>query len=99
MENFEFYTPTRVLFGKGQEEKVGKLIKEFGGTKVLLHYGGQSAKKSGLLDRVKGYLEAEGLEYVELGGVRANPELALVKEGVALARKEKVDFVIIHRRI
>jgi len=94
MENFEFYTPTRVLFGKGQEEKVGKLIKEFGGTKVLLHYGGQSAKKSGLLDRVKGYLEAEGLEYVELGGVRANPELALVKEGVALARKEKVDFVL-----
>ena len=94
MENFEFYTPTRVLFGKGQEENVGKLIREFGGTKVLVHYGGSSAKKSGLLDRVKAYLEAEGLEYVELGGVKANPEIALVREGVALARKEKVDFVL-----
>lgn len=94
MDNFEFYAPTRILFGKGQEENVGKLVKEFGGTKVLLHYGGASAKKSGLLDKVKSLLEAEGLEYVELGGVRPNPELALVREGIELCRKEGVDFIL-----
>ena len=92
MENFEFYTPTRVLFGKGQEENVGKLVKEFGGTKVLLHYGGQSAERSGLLGKVRKCLEAEGIEYVEFGGVQANPELPKVREGIALCLKEKVDF-------
>ena len=94
MENFEFYTPTRVLFGKGQEENVGKLVKEFGGTKVLLHYGGQSAERSGLLGKVRKCLEAEGIEYVEFGGVQANPELPKVREGIALCLKEKVDFVL-----
>ena len=94
MENFEFYTPTRVLFGRGQEENVGKLIREFGGTKVLLHYGGQSAERSGLLGRVRKYLEAEGLSYVEFGGVQANPELPKVREGIALCLKEKVDFIL-----
>ncbi len=94
MENFEFYAPTRILFGKGEEEKVGKLVKEYGGTKVLLHYGGQSAKKSGLLDKVKKLLEAEGIEYVEFGGVRANPELPMVREGIELCTREKVDFIL-----
>ncbi len=94
MENFEFYAPTRILFGKGQENNVGKLVKEFGGTKVLLHYGGASAKKSGLLDKVKGLLEEEGIAYVELGGVRPNPELDMVYKGIELCKKENVDFIL-----
>jgi len=94
MDNFIYETPTKVYFGKGEEERTGKLIKEAGATKVLLHYGGQSAKKSGLLDRIKGYLEAEDIDYIELGGVVANPELKLVREGIALGLKEGVDFVL-----
>lgn len=94
MDNFIYDTPTKVYFGKGEEQKVGKLIRELGARKVLLHYGGQSAKKSGLLDRVKGYLAEEGIDYVELGGVVANPELALVRQGIALCQKEGVDFVL-----
>ena len=94
MYNFIYETPTKVYFGKDEEQKVGKLVAEFHPNKVLLHYGGQSAKKSGLLDRVKKCLEEEGLSYVELGGVRANPELPLVREGIALCREEGVDFVL-----
>lgn len=94
MDNFIYETPTRVFFGKGEEEKTGEHVKEFGGTKVLIHYGGKSAKESGLLERVKKSLERAGLEYVELGGVVANPELKLVREGIDLCLKEKVDFVL-----
>lgn len=94
MNNFIYETPTRVFFGKGEEEKVGEHVKEFGGTKVLLHYGGKSAKASGLLDRVKESLKKAGVEFVELGGVVANPELKLVREGIELCLKEKVDFVL-----
>lgn len=94
MDNFLYETPTKVYFGRDEEKKVGKLIREFAPKKVLIHYGGNSAKRSGLLDRVKSSLEAEGLAYVELGGVRANPELPLVREGIALCQKEGVDFVL-----
>ena len=94
MNNFIYDTPTKVYFGKDEEQKVGKLIKEYGAAKVLIHYGGRSAKESGLLDRVKGYLAAENIDYVELGGVVANPELKLVREGIALCRKEGVDFIL-----
>lgn len=69
MNNFVYETPTKVYFGRGEEEKVGKLVKEYSPKKVLLHYGGKSAKESGLLDRVKKSLESEGVSYVELGGV------------------------------
>lgn len=94
MDNFIYETPTKVYFGKDEELKVGKLVAEFNPQKVLLHYGGQSAKKSGLLDRVKKCLEEEKIPYVELGGVVANPELSLVREGIALCQKEGVDFVL-----
>lgn len=94
MNNFVYETPTKVYFGRGEEEKVGKLVKEFSPNKVLLHYGGSSAKKSGLLDRVKKSLESENIQYVELGGVCPNPELKLVREGIELCRKEGVDFVL-----
>ena len=94
MGYFKYYTPTKVLFGKGQEEKVGELVKEFGGTKVLLHFGGGSVVKSGLLDLVKRKLDEQGISYVELGGVVPNPRVALVREGVELAKKEKVDMVL-----
>ena len=94
MDNFIYDVPTKVYFGKDEEKKVGKIISEFGVKKVLIHYGGQSAKKSGLLDRVKECLDAENISYVELGGVVANPELALVREGIDLCKKEGVDFVL-----
>ena len=94
MENFTFYSPTYFVFGKDEEMNAGKYIKRFGGTKVLIHYGGGSVVRSGLLDRVKKSLTDEGLAFVELGGVKPNPRSGLVYEGIELCRKEKVDFVL-----
>ena len=94
MKNFTFYSPTFFSFGKGSEHDAGMLVKRFGGSKVLLHYGGGSVIRSGLLDRVKRSLEDENLSYVILGGVRPNPRSGLVYEGIELCRKEKVDFVL-----
>lgn len=94
MNNFIYETPTKVYFGRDEEKRVGQLVAAFHPHKVLLHYGGQSAKKSGLLARVKQSLEAEGLAYVELGGVQANPVLSLVRKGIALCQAEGVDFVL-----
>ena len=94
MENFTFYSPTYFVFGKEEENNAGKYVKRFGGTKVLLHYGGGSVVRSGLLDRVKASLSAEHIPYVELGGVKPNPRSGLVYAGIELCRKEKVDFVL-----
>lgn len=94
MENFEFYSPTFFEFGKDTENKAGELVKRFGGNKVLVHYGGGSAVRSGLLDRVKASLDNENISYVELGGVKPNPRSGLVYEGIDLCKKEKVDFVL-----
>ena len=94
MYNFVYETPTKVYFGNDEELKVGKILKEFAPKKVLLHYGGQSAKKSGLLDRVKQALDDEKISYVELGGVVANPEMSLVRKGIELCLAEGVDFVL-----
>ena len=94
MENFEFYAPTRMIFGKGTHLQVGKLIREYGFKKVLVHFGGSSAKKSGLLDQIQTSLKAEGIAYVLFGGVQANPVLSMAREGIALCRKENVDFVL-----
>lgn len=94
MNNFTFYSPTYFVFGKEEENNVGKYVKRFGGSKVLIHYGGGSVVRTGLLDRVKNSLTAEGLSFVELGGVRPNPRSGLVYEGIELCRKEKVDFVL-----
>lgn len=94
MDNFIFYSPTKFVFGKDTENQSGKMVKEFGGTKVLLHYGSASAKKSGLLDRVTNSLKEEGISFVELGGVHPNPLDTLVYEGIDLCKKEKVDFIL-----
>lgn len=94
MNNFTFYSPTYFVFGKDEENSAGKYVKRFGGTKVLIHYGGGSVIRTGLLDRVKNSLAAEGIAYVELGGVKPNPRSGLVYEGIELCRREKVDFVL-----
>ena len=94
MNNFIYETPTKVYFGKDEELKVGKLVAEYKPKKVLIHYGGKSAKESGLLDRVKKCLDEEHIAYVELGGVVANPQLSLVRKGIKLCLDEGVDFVL-----
>lgn len=94
MNNFDFCSPTYFVFGKNREAETGRYVTKFGGKKVLLHYGGQSAKKSGLLDRVKKSLEEEKILYVELGGVKPNPRSGLVYEGISLCKKEQVDFIL-----
>lgn len=94
MDNFTFYSPTYFVFGQEEEKNTGHYVKRFGGSRVLVHFGGSSAKKSGLLDRVEASLKAEGLEYVELGGVRPNPRSGLVYEGIELCRKENIDFIL-----
>lgn len=94
MNNFTFYSPTYFVFGKGEEVNTGKYVKRFGGTKVLIHYGGGSVIKSGLLDRIKTSLDNYRISYVELGGVKPNPRSGLVYEGVALCKEENVDFIL-----
>ena len=94
MKNFEFYTPTRVIFGRDTETKVGELIQEYGCRKVLVHFGGQSAKKSGLLDRVYASLKEHSVDYISLGGAQPNPLLSLVEKGIALCKAEGVDFIL-----
>ena len=94
MNSFSYYSPTKVIFGKDAEEAVGQEILKWGGRKVLLHTGGASAKKSGLLDRVEASLKAAGLDYVALGGVVPNPRVSLVRQGIALCREEGVDFIL-----
>ena len=94
MENFNFYSPTFFAFGKDRESDCGELVKRFGGKKVLIHYGGGSVVRSGLLDRVKASLDKASIEYVELGGVMPNPRSGLVYEGIELCKKENVDFIL-----
>ena len=94
MKDFTYYAPTRIVFGKESEEKLPQLIQQYGGKKVLVHYGGGSARRSGLLDKVFTMLDDAGIAYVELGGVVPNPVLSLVKEGIDLCQKEKVDFIL-----
>ena len=94
MNNFDFYSPTYFAFGKDAESRAGELVKRFGGTKVLIHYGGGSVVRSGLLGRVKASLEAESIAYVELGGVMPNPRSGLVYQGIELCKAEGVDFVL-----
>lgn len=94
MENFTFYSPTFFVFGKESENQAGEYVKKFGGSKVLIHFGGSSAKKSGLLDRVEASLKKENIPFVELGGVKPNPRSGLVYEGIELCKKEKIDFIL-----
>ena len=94
MDNFTFYSPTYFVFGKDTENQTGEYVKRFGGTKVLIHYGGGSVIRSGLLDRVKVSLEKEGIAYTLLGGVQPNPRSGLVYQGIDLCRSEGVDFIL-----
>ena len=94
MNNFTFFSPTYFVFGKDEENNAGKYVKRFGGSKVLIHYGGGSVVRSGLLERVKNSLQEQGIASVELGGVKPNPRSGLVYEGIELCRKENVDFVL-----
>lgn len=93
MKNFEFCSPTKIIFGTDTEGKVGAEAKKFG-KKVLLHYGGGSIKKSGLYDKVMASLKEAGLEFVELSGVKPNPRLSLVREGIKLCKENGVDFIL-----
>ena len=94
MKDFNFYAPTRVVFGRESEAKLPELIRQYGGTKVLIHYGGGSARRYGLLDKVEQMLQEAGIDFVELGGVVPNPLLSKVREGIALCRREGVDFIL-----
>ena len=94
MDHFQIHAPTQIIFGKNTENEAGKWCKYYGAHKVLVHFGGHSAKKSGLLDRVCASLKDAGLEYVLLGGVVPNPQLSMVKKGVELCREENVDFIL-----
>ena len=94
IKDFNFYAPTRVVFGRQSEEQLPELLKANGATRVLIHYGGGSARRSGLLDKVYGLLNDAGIGYVELGGVVPNPLLSKVQEGIAFCRSEHVDFIL-----
>lgn len=94
MINFLYNTPTKVHFGKGTVDKVAGLLREQGAGKVLIHYGGRHVVQSGLLDRVIALIDEAGIEHVELGGVVANPHIGLAREGVGLAQREGVDFIL-----
>ncbi len=94
MQNFNYYAPTHVVFGRNAENEVASLVKKYGGKKVLVHYGGQSAIKSGLMAKVESQLTEAGIEYVKLGGVVPNPRLSLVRKGIDLCKAEGVDFIL-----
>ena len=94
MYHFQYFTPTKVAFGKGTVSQVAELIKEYGGSKVLIHYGGGSVIRSGLMDQIKEILDQAQIPYVMLGGAVPNPRLSLVYEGIELCKKEGVDFIL-----
>ncbi len=94
IKDFNFYAPTRVVFGRESEKKIGELVAANGGKKVLIHYGGGSAQRSGLLDVVREQLRGAGIAFCELGGVVPNPLLSKVREGIELCRNEGVDFIL-----
>ncbi|EFD01686.1 iron-containing alcohol dehydrogenase [Hungatella hathewayi] len=94
MNNFEYCVPTRVIFGRDTQKRAGELIKEYGFRKVMIHYGGGSVKRSGLLDQVTASLREAGIETVLFGGVQANPTLSKALEGMEICRREGVDFIL-----
>ena len=94
MRSFEYYTPTKVIFGKDTHLKIGEILKDYNCHKILIHYGGKSAVKSGLIDDIKKCLTDAGFDFVTLGGVVPNPRLSKVREGIALCREKKIDFIL-----
>ena len=94
MKDFSFYAPTEVVFGEKSEEQVARLVKKYGGKKVLVHYGGQSAIRSGLLVKIINQLQEAGIDFVKLGGVVPNPRLSLAQKGIELCRQKGIDFIL-----
>ena len=94
MNNFTFCTPTKVVFGRGIESKIGSTLRELGAKRVLVHFGGGSVRRSGLLGRIAQSLHEAGLSFVELGGVAPNPKLSFVRQGIELCRREGIDFIL-----
>lgn len=94
MINFDFYSPTKIFFGKERENEVGEIIKGYGFKKVLLHYGQNSINKTGLYDKVVTSLNNANVDFIELSGVEPNPKIALVRQGVKLVKEEQVDFIL-----
>ncbi len=94
LKDFNFYAPTRVVFGRDSESKIAELVKSYGGSRVLVHYGGGSAERSGLLSVVRQQLSDAGIYFIELGGVVPNPLLSKVYEGISLCRQENIDFIL-----
>lgn len=93
MENFRFSQPTDIIFGQGTETQVGDEVKKHG-SKVLLHYGGGSIERSGLKDKIVSSLKAAGVEYYELGGVKPNPRVSLVRQGIKMCQEKGIDFIL-----
>lgn len=93
MENFVFQNPTKILFGRGMEDRVGEEAAVYSKS-ILLHYGGGSIKKTGLYDRVTASLKKAGVSWIELGGVKPNPRLSLVHEGVKLVKENKLGLIL-----
>lgn len=94
MDNYTFYNPTKIIFGKGTISQVGGQILAFGGKKALLHYGGGSIKKSGIYDAAVASLRAAGIDFVELSGVVPNPRLSLIREGMRIVKEQGIDFIL-----
>lgn len=94
MNNFDWYAPTHIVFGRGTESEVSSLLKSSKCNRVLLHYGSGSVIRTGLLGKIKSSLDKAGIDYIELGGVVANPRLSLVYEGIELAKSKGVDFIL-----
>lgn len=94
MLNFTIHTTTEVVFGRDIEKDIGPKLKEIGAHRVLVHFGGSSARSSGLLDRVEHSLFEVGLSFVELGGVEPNPKISMVRRGIELCQREGIDFIL-----
>ena len=94
MLNFTIHTTTEVVFGRDIEKDIGPKLKEIGAHRVLVHFGGSSARSSGLLDRVEHSLFEAGLSFVELGGVEPNPKISMVRRGIELCKREGIDFIL-----
>ena len=94
MLNFTIHTTTEVVFGRNIEEQIGPKLKEIGAHRILVHFGGSSARSSGLLDRVEKSLFDAGLSFIELGGVSPNPKVSMVRKGIALCQREGIDFIL-----
>ena len=92
MRSFKYYTPTKVIFGKDTHLKIGELLKDYNCHKVLIHYGSESAVKSGLIHEISKCLTEAGIDFVTLGGVVPNPRLSKVREGISLRKNLWISF-------